>query len=70
MIHVLHTDSFVSYYPRYQINNMKAKLSENSLFGDSDRDEIRGGGEMLLQGRPQQKPEIPHHRWSAAARVR
>lgn len=23
---------------------MKAKLSENSLFGDSDRDEIRGGG--------------------------
>lgn len=47
---------------------MKAKLSENSLFGDSDRGEIRGGG--LPQGRPQQKPEIPHHRWSAAARVR
>lgn len=44
MIHVLHTDSFVSYYPRYQINKMKAKLSENSLFGDSDRGEIRGGG--------------------------
>lgn len=43
MIHVLHTDSFVSYYPRYQINKMKAKLSENSLFGDSDRGEIRGG---------------------------
>lgn len=48
---------------------MKAKLSENSLFGDSDRGENRGGG-MLLQGRPQQKPEIPHHRWLAAARVR
>lgn len=69
MIHVLHTDSFVSYYPRYQINKMKAKLSENSLFGDSDRGEIRGGG-TLPQGRPQQKPEIPQHRWSAAARVR
>lgn len=40
MIHVLHTDSFVSYYPRYQINNIKAKLSENNLFGDSDRGEI------------------------------
>lgn len=44
MIHVLHTDSFVSYYPKYQINNMKAKLSENSLFGDSDRGEMGGGG--------------------------
>lgn len=43
MIHVLHTDSFVSYYPKYQINNMKAKLSENSLFGDSDRGEMGGG---------------------------
>lgn len=50
MIHVLHTDSFVSYNPRYHINNMKAKLSDNSLFGDSDRGEIGGGG--------QQKPEI------------
>lgn len=43
MIHVLHTDSFVSYYPRYQINNMKAKLSYNSLFGDSDRGDMGGG---------------------------
>lgn len=49
MIHVLHTDSFVSYYPRYQINNMKAKLSENSLFGDSDRGD---GGGALPQSRP------------------
>lgn len=71
MIHVLHTDSFVSYYPRYQINNMKAKLSYNSLFGDSDRGDMgEGGGGALPHGRPQQKPEIPHHRWSAAARVR
>lgn len=68
MIHVLHTDSFVSYYPRYQINNMKAKLSENILFGDSDRGEIGGGG-ALPQGHPEQKPEIPHHRWLVAARV-
>lgn len=30
---------------------MKAKLSENSLFGDSDRGEIRGGG-ALPQGHP------------------
>lgn len=52
MIHVLHTDSFVSYYPRYQINNMKAKLSENSLFGDSDRDEIRGGGDATVRPPP------------------
>lgn len=43
MIIVLHTDSFVSYNPRYHINNMKAKLSDKSLFGDSDRCEIRGG---------------------------
>lgn len=57
MMHVLHTDSFVSYNPRYHINNMKAKLSDNSLFGDSDRGEIWGGG-PLPQGRPQQKPEI------------
>lgn len=69
MIHVLHTDSCVSYYPRYQINNMEAKLSENNLFGDTDRGEIRGGG-GLPQGHPLQKSEIPHHRWSAAARVR
>lgn len=46
MIHVLQTESFVSYYPRYQINNMKAKL-----FGDSERGEIRGGG-ALPQGHP------------------
>lgn len=53
MIHVLHTDSFVSYYHRYQINNMKAKLSENSLFGDSDRGDMGGGGGALPQSRPQ-----------------
>lgn len=52
MIHVLHTDSFVSYYPRYQINNMKAKLSENNLFGDSDRGEIRGGGKATARPPP------------------
>lgn len=49
---------------------MKANLSENSLFGDFDRGELRGGGGALLQGHPQQKPEILHHRWLAAARVR
>lgn len=47
---------------------MKAKLSENSLFGDSDRGEMGGG--TLPQGHPQQKTEISHHRWLAAARVR
>lgn len=31
---------------------MKAKLSENSLFGDSDRGEIGGGGGALPQGHP------------------
>lgn len=41
---------------------MKAKLSENSLFGDSDRGEIRGGGRYRkATPLPQQKPEIPHH---------
>lgn len=47
---------------------MKAKLSENSLFGDSDRGEIKGGGGATARP-PQQKPEIPHHSWLAAARV-
>lgn len=69
MIHVLHTDSFVSYYHRYQINNMKAKLSENSLFGDSDRGDMGGGGGRYRKAAPnksqkyfitdgQRRPEI------------
>lgn len=63
MIRVLHTAFVcgkitVSYYPKYQINNMKAKLSKNSFFGDSDRGEIRVA---LPQDHPQQKPEVPQH---------
>lgn len=36
------TSSNMRYYPRYLMNNMKTKLSENSLFGASGRGEIMG----------------------------
>ena len=34
------TSSNMRYYPRYLMNNMKTKLSENSLFGASGHREI------------------------------